>query len=857
MQRKEKLIVSAAGVLVFIFAAGLVISYLLPGIAGPRLERMIARESGLSGFRMDIRFLGFRGADFGRITTGRSMTMDALHLDYTPASLMDRHVSRISISGLSIRAVMSDAGIRLLDFPQLPAAGSSGSGSTGNAGEYIRYLPDIIEFRNSWISLDVAEGAPLVIPFDLACLVRPSGLSADIQVSGSILGNPLAATLSLGPGAGLEELVVRMTGFATESLASIADRFLPGVEFQGAADIQASKSRSGEWKALVSGIEIRSPDRAGLHEVRLTVTPDSNGFKCAGTVLLEYHDLPRLGLEMEGAWDFQQQWTVRGTFVNPDSSPLHLIALETGIDLNGLKAGISAQGKGSTGSFRFNASLNTVRSRGDTMESDLSNVLLKGDGTVDFSNLGKGIMVDLTAATGPVNVRAAGGDLTFGSVGLKGRGTLSPDLKPEIRLTAELASGSAAMETYGLLASGIHVTIPVSYPMTDSQQQEPGRLVVTTLAHKGNALAELSADLSQTADGIACQGQVRLAGLSSALSDPPLVRFKASAAYDTSRGVSASAEFQADPFRLSAGDIPRYYLPAVKGMTASCLASGTGSLSYETGHVATHAAFQVAQGTLMLESPAVSLDGLATTLVIDDALAGRSSPGQVLTIDAVSMNDIRLSDFRLAYTLESPSSLLIEKAGFNWCRGRVTTESMRLSSGKKEMGITLYCDRLHLADLLRQVGSFQAEGDGSLNGRLPVRYADNTLSFENGFLFSTPGVGGVITVSGTDILTAGIPRNTMQFTQVDLAREALKNYRYDWARLYFNSTGDTLLVNMKFDGRPENLLPFVYKKELGGFVRVDASSPGSRFQGINIDVNLTLPFTRIIQYGNSLDSLFK
>lgn len=92
---------------------------------------------------------------------------------------------------------------------------------------------------------------------------------------------------------------------------------------------------------------------------------------------------------------------------------------------------------------------------------------------------------------------------------------------------------------------------------------------------------------------------------------------------------------------------------------------------------------------------------------------------------------------------------------------------------------------------------------------------------------------------------------------MDLAKEALKSYKYDWARLGFDTKGDQLLVKMEFEGKPENALPFVYKKELGSFVRVNADNPGSNFQGININVNLQLPFNRVLKFGNELNNLFK
>jgi hypothetical protein len=62
---------------------------------------------------------------------------------------------------------------------------------------------------------------------------------------------------------------------------------------------------------------------------------------------------------------------------------------------------------------------------------------------------------------------------------------------------------------------------------------------------------------------------------------------------------------------------------------------------------------------------------------------------------------------------------------------------------------------------------------------------------------------------------------------------------------------------MQLDGKPAKLLPFEYKKDIGSFVRVDASSPGSRFQGIKMDVNLKLPFNQVMKFGNIIKTIFK
>ena len=55
-------------------------------------------------------------------------------------------------------------------------------------------------------------------------------------------------------------------------------------------------------------------------------------------------------------------------------------------------------------------------------------------------------------------------------------------------------------------------------------------------------------------------------------------------------------------------------------------------------------------------------------------------------------------------------------------------------------------------------------------------------------------------------------------------------------------------MRLQFDGKPAKPLPFVYNKQLGSFVRVEAGASGSLFQGIGLDVNLRLPLNRLLQY---------
>ncbi len=76
-----------------------------------------------------------------------------------------------------------------------------------------------------------------------------------------------------------------------------------------------------------------------------------------------------------------------------------------------------------------------------------------------------------------------------------------------------------------------------------------------------------------------------------------------------------------------------------------------------------------------------------------------------------------------------------------------------------------------------------------------------------------------------------------------------------WAKLNITSEGQDLLLRMQLDGKPANPLPFVYNKELGGFIKIKAEGKGSIFQGIRLNVNFRLPLNKMLQYKDLIEMI--
>jgi hypothetical protein len=246
------------------------------------------------------------------------------------------------------------------------------------------------------------------------------------------------------------------------------------------------------------------------------------------------------------------------------------------------------------------------------------------------------------------------------------------------------------------------------------------------------------------------------------------------------------------------------------------------------------------------------LSGINIGIVFPRLPLLQSLQGQLCTIQSLDFGKIKLSDARIHFRIEDEQSIFLEKIQASWCGGKVETGSFALSSDMKALETTLYCDRLGFTELLAQFGIDGAEGQGSLNGRLPMIINKQGVVFEDGFLFSTPGNSGIVRFNNTQQLHQGMP-DVNGSAYLDYSMKALENFSYNWAKLSFNSQQDDLLIAMQLDGEPADPLPFGYKN---GQIVPSSRGPGLQHP-IRLDVNFRLPMHDLFQYGKSIQSFME
>ena len=459
----------------------------------------------------------------------------------------------------------------------------------------------------------------------------------------------------------------------------------------------------------------------------------------------------------------------------------------------------------------------------------------------------KGLKSEFSINTGPLTVKDHAVDASFPEITVLGNISMDENNIPKVRILIKSSKGKIQFTQYKTLVSDFSFEIPIHFP--NFKEDQAGKFSVSSVSYSDHYTFSASGDILQTGTRkFRMNGRV----LSKSL---PAVKTKVTAGLDLEKDLKAFVNFETNQFKLNFADIQKLTPEKQKPFELGLSAFAKGSMDYADRRFKTRMQVNITDGGIRLPELDLTFKGINARVDLNDLLVPETVPGQILTIQSIDVKKIRITEAKIQFSLEDATSLLIENIRFKWCNGIISTESIRFPQEKNEYHLTLFCDRLELTELLKQVGAFHAEGDGTLNGRIPLVYSDGRISFNNGFLFSTPGSRGKVVIENTDKIIAGIPMDSPEFSQLDVAREALKDFDYEWAKLTFNTQGDTLSVNMELDGKPAGLLPFEYKKELGGFIRVEASSPGSHFQGIKLDVNLKFPFNDVMKFGNQLRSI--
>lgn len=781
---------------------------------------------------------------------GRSVSADLASVSYDIQGFGLPVLESLTLSGLTIQALYDAERGLVIDpvFREENPAESSVSG--GGPDAWLTYLPDRIQVNNARLILTMNQRVT-VIPFNGSLSRDRSVQQVVCDLSLYPFGQPVTLKTRIHPVAGVETFHLQARAFDFQPLTGFLSMD-KGAVLPGRSDWSVEKSTHKTWQVDLSDMMMRRPEGLVIPHVQARILTEPHQISVLGEVgvahpfVSDLRALVRGRVMRESAGSGFQSMDLICELQPVEKTALRHRGVAAVLEQPLAAVSLQMKDRRIDGNLTASFSQAGIRQPGREIVSGWGSVQSDIHGNLDTGEL----MFDLIAHLSGIQVN--GPDSDFRARRLDTAGTVSMAMAEgsetplRVDLTAELVSGSVTVPGKNVAIQGVWAQVPVTYPHVGGS----GRFSVEKMMMDNRAFLTGQGTFQRTGtQDVRFEGKFQVPE-----SDAVTVSVNGTAGLNPEVHLHMTVDtnrFRLSPYRFERL-LPRPPFPVDYDMDIQV----SGFAGWKDRRLTTGADLVIHGGTLSMPDQNLAVSGIQGRLILNDLLAPASIPGQTLTIHRIQAGDFEATDTAVRFTLEPGPFLVLENLRANWAGGRVTTESIRIPSPDKSVALTLYCDRIQLNRLLAQVGGFDAQGKGSLNGRIPVKIKNGEISFDNAFLFSTPGQGGRIVIQNPEKLKAGIPLDAPGFSQLDLASEALKDFEYAWAKLTFDTEGETLTANMELDGKPGRVLPFVYRKDINSFVRVDAQSPGSRFQGIKLDVNLTLPFNQVVTLGNRIRKLF-
>ncbi len=889
--------------------------WVLPVYIESKLIPKLFEKIGISPLECRIRRLDFSGLDAGPIRFGNekdtALLIRTLQIDYAFKELLQKRVKNVRFTGVTLRCAFEDG---LLTFPGLyltpilanlkQAPDPQQAHETGP----LEMMPDRIEVRSGTLILEFKQ-LDYRIPFEL--VIKPGN---DGLLKGMLWIYPRGQKLAITADLFLEPNTARLT-LVSDSIQlhrfSDLTAWLPDLHLSGEIDIKADAGislspfslnfldavlswknasvdynaiqmrpggaldqigepltihlkggKSGIWHLESTAFSFTSPLPLALSDLHLDINTNEKATRATGRARLGLKKSPpefsgpiSIQKDTDTALHFSASITETGKWIAEISNKVQNKSAteieKCHLKMNGANffsetpvVFISASGEGQKGVARLEATTHNILL--ENGETNLKIPLFRTIGDVMID--GDRVMAKFKMTLPDTRIDSDSMLATIPHVSFSGDIQKSKHHSPRFNGFFEFSKMSLVDTASLIKIEGAGCSVPVRWP--ESTPGKSGNFAIDRFWFSDHLLGSINGTLRQKNMGVLFSGthdNTLLPGLKALFSGKILKQ--------ADGRQTAELSFEIPTLTLESGVDLEQFFPAAKGITFTGTLSARGGIKTENSNLEGVAEVRIDGGAVMLEEYNMSIEGIETIVQLPDLIHFRSRPDQRICFKKAAFGTIAMTSGKIHFQIESPTSFFIEKSSFNWCNGNVDTQSFRIIPDSDDYSLTLYCSRLDLAMMLGQLGDMNAEGKGTVNGKIPLDVRNGKIKIVDGFLNSVPGDGGSIRLKGTETLAKGLLTDSPQFGQLELALEALKDYEYKWAKLELNSEEDTLLMRLQFDGKPARPLPFEFSPELGGFARIESGKAGSLFQGISLDINLKLPLNEILRYKGVLNMI--
>lgn len=479
----------------------------------------------------------------------------------------------------------------------------------------------------------------------------------------------------------------------------------------------------------------------------------------------------------------------------------------------------------------------------------------KLEAAADFKLGPAGAGDELTAELS-LKVSGITGELPVGAfavpgVAIRASARQSPE-NAENRLKVEgslnVADGGFDLPEPDMRLQGIHLSLP--FFLSGQPTPVPGDFRIDDIFLRQERVGGMTGIVRQEQRELVLSGELRTAVLPA---DPIRLEARARMPQDELPFIELSSSVEQAGFEVA--HLAPFH-SELKGVSGSGTLDLAGRLAIDRCGLNGGLSVKLRDGNFDIPEAGIAMQNTAFAFHLPSLPRLASAPAQKLTFGMIRGKKVVMHDIIIAFQVESPESLFIERISGRWSGGRIFTGGFRLRPDMQEVEIALICDRLELAQILSQLGLAEAEGEGRMSGRIPLLYADQTIFVDDGFLFTTPGERGNLRIRQSEYLTTGIPADVAQFSPLHFAGAALGNFEYNWAKLNVNSQEENLLLMLQIDGKPKERLPYRFDAERNLFVRLEKGDAGGIDQPIKLDVNFRVPVNELFRHHSQIMRYF-
>ena len=819
-----------------------------------------------------VRSLGFAHLDLSDLKVGAKtpfLTVDSVRIDYPFLGLLDRN---IRVSGLAFNAEYGDGGFVI---PGLNLENFKSEKDTGKKTSSPK-IPDIISsmaIRSSSVKI-VWDGKQHIIPFEMCVKLLPAESRTEKQPGYAFTLNlyPRGETLSLSGGFD-SKLKKASCDFNGENIRlsrfqDLTDK-VKGLKFSAVADVESAfdyPSGNIGMKIKLSDLDmqynavkiVNSTDVSGKQIPLLLqfgkkkdVVPFSfNTFRivspfpadvrmdAAGEMRISQDGTVAVGAEIKTVIDKEQfNGKFRTSALKLSESEIVTLKLQAEAD------------KDFSWKFDFKAlpdTDETVEMEGGSQSLKCRPVLFfisgkggKGDVNIDY---GFKIFESEWRQKGGASISLPSAEVS-GDIKFK-----APLLKCSMKFHADkLSAGPMNVESIDL---SVPLQIPYLVEGSPAGVPEKGFLKTGMMTiDGGSSIGSFEAQLVQ--EGLAW----RITGVFKTVFEDIGIDVSGKVGMEDGKGFLYDFDFSIPE---SSGKIAvdfGKFNQKFSGITLDGNLKLKGFCGNGTGVLKTEAEIGLSDANLKIPDSKASIEGLGFFISMQDLILMKSLPNQILKFRKFSAGSLAVENGEIEFQIESPTKYFIEKSGFSWCGGHVYSQAMRIVPGE-DLEFIFFCDRLNFAAILKQIQAAEASGDGTVNGRIPVKIKNKRLRIMDGFLYSSPGQGGNIKLGHSQILDS---TSELQKQAIDMAIavSALKDFDYDWAKISLNSENRKLLVTLDINGRPAKPLNFGFDTEVGLYKAEEDSGCTAVFEAILFTINFSLPINRMLYYGKGINEMMK